>query len=292
MYNHKVLTLRLLDPATDLALYREAYNWRSQPKPHIQPDRMSFDTFASNNPRHLTIGLFNGEMQALYFLREVEPGVFEAHFTSKPVVSVVHYCNESLSEGNAEENLQLAGLRESDSQPKNPAILPASPCRTHAELAQGPSLDAGTTTKGHIPQYCQCLPEAGQVDSAAVRDVWNQQESGEAPRGLQQATGNTMAMSSLPPRRTCNCRRVALQTFHESLLTGAAEVARQILANGGTEIHAWVTPRNRPLRSFLESLGFTQVCQESFPCAPVSNGATLPNEPRNLRQFVKYALKG
>ena len=160
------LELRVLDPVVDTDLYREAYDWRPRHKPHVQPDRMSFETFASDNPYYLTIGLFNGEMQALYFLREVEPGVFEAHFTSRLGIS------------------------------------------------------------------------------------------------------------------------------REALLAGATEVARQILANGGIEIHAWVTPRNRPLRSFLESLGFTEVCQESFPCASVSNGATLPDKPRNLRQFVKYVLKG
>lgn len=160
------LELRLLDPATDASLYREAYIWRPKHKSHVQPDRMSFEKFASNDPRHLTIGLFNGEMRALYFLREVEPRIFEAHFTSRP------------------------------------------------------------------------------------------------------------------------------QTPREALLIGAAEVAYQILANGAEEIHAWVTPRNKPLRSFLESLGFTVSCVSLFPCANVLNSSTLPDEPRNQRQFVKYVLKG
>lgn len=139
------LELRLLDPAVDLPLYREAYNWRSGHR-RVLPDRMSFESFT--DPHALAIGLFNGELQAVYFLHEVEPRVFQAHFTSQ----------------------------------------------------------RGTN--------------------------WN------------------------------------------TLLEGAAEVAYQVLTNGAEEIEAWVTPRNRPLRTFLESLGFTE------------HQATLFNN----RLFIKYIL--
>lgn len=73
-------TLRLLDPAVDHEFYRQAYDWREN-KRHVQPDRMSFEFFTS--PDALAIGLFNGELQAVYFLHETEPGNFQAHFTSR-----------------------------------------------------------------------------------------------------------------------------------------------------------------------------------------------------------------
>lgn len=73
--------LRLLDPASDLPLFEEAYEWRSRLKKHAQPDRMSFETFT--DPAALAIGLFNGEFCAVYWLWETEPKCFEAHFTSK-----------------------------------------------------------------------------------------------------------------------------------------------------------------------------------------------------------------
>lgn len=156
-------TLQLLDPLTDLALYREAYNWRNDHR-RVLPDRMPFESFT--DPDALAVGLFDGELQAVYFLHEVEPRKFQSHFTSRRNVS------------------------------------------------------------------------------------------------------------------------------RETLLVGAAEVAYQVLTNGAEEIEAWVTPRNKPLRSFLESLGFTCVTVQHFPCADVSNGSTLSAEPRNQRrEFVKYVLK-
>jgi len=44
---------------------------------------MPFETFTDTDPTHLTIGLFNGELLAVYFLREWEPARYEAHFTSR-----------------------------------------------------------------------------------------------------------------------------------------------------------------------------------------------------------------
>lgn len=74
--------LRLLDPATEQHLFAESYNWRA-PKSHVQPDRMAFEDFAAINDTQITIGLFNGELQAVYFLQEVEPSVYQAHFTTR-----------------------------------------------------------------------------------------------------------------------------------------------------------------------------------------------------------------
>lgn len=157
-------TLRLLDPATDRLLYELAYSWRTRRKSHVQPDRMPLETFASDDPRHLTIGLFNGELQAVYFLREWEPSKYEAHLTSR-------------------------------------------------------------------------------------RDL---------------------------PR--------------EVLLNGARAVASLLLTNGATEICAWVTKRNMPLRSFLTQLGFVETETTQIPCASVSDCPTIPPE-RNHRIFVRYSLK-
>ena len=80
------MRLQLLDPKTDLELYRLSYSWR-QPKKHIQPDRMPFEVFAEDSPLHITFGLFDDELLAVYFLHEVDFGVFEAHFTSRRNVS-------------------------------------------------------------------------------------------------------------------------------------------------------------------------------------------------------------
>lgn len=76
------LQLRLLDPATDLDLFRRAYSWRLTPKRHTQPTRMSFETFTDTDPTQTVVGLFNGELQAAYLLHEYEPYRFDVHMTS------------------------------------------------------------------------------------------------------------------------------------------------------------------------------------------------------------------
>src|SRR5712675_695648 len=78
-----LLQLRLLDPAADRALFEQAYNWRERPKRHTQPTRMPLEVFAASDPLQIAIGLFNSELIAVYFLHEVAPTVFEAHFTSR-----------------------------------------------------------------------------------------------------------------------------------------------------------------------------------------------------------------
>lgn len=78
-----MLELRLLDPASDIDLFRESYNWRPKQKRHTQPDRMAFETFIATDPRQIVIGVFNGEMLAAFLLYEIEPGIYDCHFTSK-----------------------------------------------------------------------------------------------------------------------------------------------------------------------------------------------------------------
>ena len=77
------LELRLLDPLTDVELFREAYNWRPKSKKHVQPDRMPFEVFSAPDPSHIAVGAFNGEFLAVFFFHEFEPGCFESHFSSK-----------------------------------------------------------------------------------------------------------------------------------------------------------------------------------------------------------------
>jgi hypothetical protein len=151
--------LRLLSPREDIDLYREAYLWRERPKKHVQPDRMSFEGFSSEDPRHIAIGLFNGQLLAVYFLHETEPGNFQAHFTSQR----------------------------------------------------------------NVPYF--------------------------------------------------------------PLLEGARKVTKAILENGGSEIHAWITPRNRVLKKFLETLQFAPVETKSFPKNKDSESVTV-------QPFVKYVLMG
>src|SRR6185369_8959427 len=76
------LKLELLNPETDLALFQEAYSWRS-PKKHAQPDRAPFESFISPSPRQIVAGLFNGQFLAAYVLYEFDPKCYEAHFTSR-----------------------------------------------------------------------------------------------------------------------------------------------------------------------------------------------------------------
>ena len=159
-------TLRLLEPSTDLDLYREAYSWRKS-KRRIQPDRLPFEEFAAESDTQLTVGLFNGELQAVYFLHETEVGDFQCHFSTR--------------------------------------------------------------------------------------------------RGLS--------------------RDVALE--------GARHTARLLLTHGARQLHAWVTQRNRPLCSFLESLGFTETETRQFPLRNDTDSGSLPfegNQPS--KTFVKYVLKG
>lgn len=79
-------SLRLLDPIEDADLFRQAYAWRPKAKAHAQPDRMPFEEFSADRSDQVTIGLFNGELRAVYFLHETEPGNYQAHFTSQRYV--------------------------------------------------------------------------------------------------------------------------------------------------------------------------------------------------------------
>ena len=44
---------------------------------------MAFETFAADDDRQIVIGVFNGEFIAAFLLYEIEPKVYDCHFTSK-----------------------------------------------------------------------------------------------------------------------------------------------------------------------------------------------------------------
>ena len=155
--------LRPLDPESDLELFRVAYNWRT-PKKHTQPGRMTFEAFSATDPTQLVVGLFNGELQAVYAIVEWEPRRFEVHFTS------------------------------AKSAPKEPVRL------------------------------------------------------------------------------------------------GAQQVLNFMLENGAEEVVAFVVSRNRPLRKFVESIGFKKDALIEFStCAEMAQEPNMTQ--RNQRTFVKYAIR-
>ncbi len=156
------LELKLLDPLTDVDLFREAYQWRLRPKRHIQPDRMPFETFSGTDSTHIVVGAFNGEFLAVFFFHEFEPGCFESHFTSKRGVS------------------------------------------------------------------------------------------------------------------------------RDTLLMAARQTVTYFLENGARELTAWIVERNRPLRTFVEHLGFTE--QERVSLFPCTQDDTHLNSVSSERNFVKYAI--
>lgn len=78
-----MLTLRALDPVSDLALFKESYNWRQSPKRNTRVNRMSFEDFAADDLHRVVMGLFNSHLCAVYMFIEVEPKRFEAHFSSR-----------------------------------------------------------------------------------------------------------------------------------------------------------------------------------------------------------------
>jgi hypothetical protein len=90
--------LRLLDPVADRALYEEAYNWRPAPKKHVGTNKMSFETFA--DPHNIVVALFDPDFIAVFVFHELEPQVFQCHFTSRqdgPRGTLIHAARELVS---------------------------------------------------------------------------------------------------------------------------------------------------------------------------------------------------
>ena len=75
--------LRVLDPTTDIELFKEAYSWRPEPKKHVQTNRVSFEQFASNDPLNLIVGVFTDQLIAVYAFYEYDKHRFDSHFTAR-----------------------------------------------------------------------------------------------------------------------------------------------------------------------------------------------------------------
>lgn len=83
------LSLRALNPQTEIDLFREAYAWRTSPKRNTRINRMSFEEFAADYNNKVVMGLFGDRLEAVYVFIEVRPQTFEAHFTSRKDASHV-----------------------------------------------------------------------------------------------------------------------------------------------------------------------------------------------------------
>lgn len=73
------LVLRALNPATEIDLFREAYEWRKSPR----RDRVAFEVFAADDPRQIVMGLFGDYLLAVYVFYQLTPDTFDCHFTSR-----------------------------------------------------------------------------------------------------------------------------------------------------------------------------------------------------------------
>jgi len=101
------IELRILDPAKDTELFREAHKWRRR-KRHVGANESTLEDLLSDDPHQITIGVFNGEYFAMFLLYEDSPGEFSAHFTSK--------------RGTSRETLVEAGLKIRDAFMENGAV--------------------------------------------------------------------------------------------------------------------------------------------------------------------------
>jgi len=152
------LRLQPLDPVVDLELYRIAYNWRSTPKRHTSAPQLPFEAFTEINPTHLTIGLFNGDLLAIYFLREWEPTKYEAHFTSKRGVP-----RETLLLG-AKAILNL--MLDNGATEVAALILP-----TNRPLRQFVT-ELGMTKESHVIFTCITETQGGSIEQRNKRPVF------------------------------------------------------------------------------------------------------------------------
>lgn len=80
----KNLLLRALDPEKDLDLFREAYDWRTSRRYETEASgTIPFEEFASYKPTEVSMGLFNGELIAVYLIQQRGPHLFQVHFASR-----------------------------------------------------------------------------------------------------------------------------------------------------------------------------------------------------------------
>ena len=74
-----MLIIRSINPQTERELLEVAYLWRPG-KP--RKNRMPFDQFAADYPNQVVMGLFNGDLIAVYFFHQIGETEYQAHFSA------------------------------------------------------------------------------------------------------------------------------------------------------------------------------------------------------------------
>ena len=78
------LIIRALDPDVDWIHFRDAYNWRTQKRLARMPEGVvSFEDFSNPLPNEAALGMFNGQLEALFLIQDRGMGLFEVHFTNR-----------------------------------------------------------------------------------------------------------------------------------------------------------------------------------------------------------------
>lgn len=174
-------------------------------------------------------------------------------------------------------DLQQGGVQQPAFQ-RPQKILSNVPCGLHERMAQNSPIEQGTAYKGQGSEHSERISESRQADSTALRRLPNDRESGETPRGLQQTIGSTVDVSPVP-RGTSQCAPhsllLAVYVFIETsphtyeahftsrrdadvadVFAGARTMVDWFHSQGAV-VTAEIVERNRPLRAFVEALGFT-----------------------------------
>lgn len=270
------LLLRAIDPKTELELLREAFSWRTSPKRNTRINRMPFEQFSADYSNQVVMGLFNGTQE-----------------TSTRETVVVQSTHE-----NSQNNVQQGRMRQPRLQQEQ-EILPVMPCCVHEGVAKD-SQENERRTVPEIPrsEYGHQSASSRGSNYSALREVRRYDEHRETPRRLQQGVGNQMALSSMspsPPPSGLIAVYMFIETspkVFEAHFTSRKDAdASEVFAGAktmvdwfhsqGAVITASIVERNRPLRAFVESLGFileNTACQE-------------PKVKSKLRS-VKYASQG
>lgn len=120
----------------------------------------------------------------------------------------------NVSQSTTERDVQLPQMR-----PRSDAAIPSEAAVVPMELqqvqgglregvAEGSPAQGRAEAEGSRARNRERLPETGQADSAALREM-RSDESGEAPSRLQQASGGDVALSEVPQRGTLRPEPVA-----------------------------------------------------------------------------------
>lgn len=99
----------------------------------------------------------------------------------------------------AKTDVQLEGVQQPSAIPDE-AILPGAPQRVRENVAENAPDATIAAPEGYSSQRGERLPEPGQADTTAVRELRQQPGRVEADRGLQQAADREVAMQEVSSR--------------------------------------------------------------------------------------------